>query len=136
MRLRSLALVAIMALCALPASAQTVPPNPVALGVLPRIALTSTSAQTCTSVVFYPSHGLIIANASAAQTAVLSVYDEGAGGACAAADLVQSVTLGANAIVTLGPPSMLPGTYPLFFTKGVTYSLSAAATGTISLLPF
>lgn len=136
MRRRILGLLAAFGLLCAPVAAQTVPPNPVGLGVLSRAAIVSTSPQTCTSVYVYPTHGLQIVNASAAQTAVLSVYDEPAGATCAAADLVFTVTLTQNQIVTLGPTAMQPGTYPLGFTRGVAYTLSAAATGTISLFPF
>lgn len=129
--MRRLLIAAVAAiLCAAPASADVT-----YQAVYGRITLTSTSPTACTSLWTLPAHGLQVVNASAIQTNTLNVYDEGASPTCAAADLVYSQILPANAAVTLGTVG-ISGSSPVFFTKGLAYSLSGAATGTISLQLF
>lgn len=83
--------------------------------------ITSTSAQTCTSLeVNATGYGRLVALFDASgsgQTATITLYDEGASPTCAAADAIYAAQVLTAQVITLGIP----------LTAGLAYKLSGAA---------
>lgn len=89
----------------------------------------SSPVTTCTSLTTSAKAIVGIWNAGAAQTAVLSLYDEAGVPTCAAADLVYSTTVP----LTAGQVIVFP-LASQWLKNGLAYNLSVAATGTITIL--